>query len=259
MLNQLLLSAVFMTKALSAPVDDSQIDEQGNANFNKFTELTSGDSNAAKAIAGISIAIGLFIAFTGYRLFKAALAIAGFVAFADLAYFILVRSESSGGYGANRTLILILVPILAGLLGALLAYKFYKVGLTLIGFLGGASLGVIILSLKQDGIITSDVGRVVFIVIMGVIGGVLINIFEKPMIMGATALLGSLTAFLGLDTFVKTGFYSTVQLFLFGGLGVQEIRYSASNGVIGMIVGTVVLAIIAAAVQYKTTLGVKHK
>jgi Domain of unknown function (DUF4203) len=258
MLAEMSITALLIARGQSAPTP-GDVEETGNSSFNKFTELSSGDSAAAKTIAGLSIALGLFIAFTGYRLFKAALAIAGFVAFSNLAYFILVRSEPSQGYGDSRLLILILVPVIAGFIGSAIAYKFYKIGLTIVGFLGGASLAILLLSLKQDGIIESDVGRIVFIVIMGIVGAILINFFEKPMIMSATAMLGSLTAFLGFDTFVQTGFYETTQLFLFGGLSAQDIRYTASSGVIGMIIGTIVLTIIAIGVQYKTCVGLKHK
>ena len=102
---------------------------------------------------------------------------------------------------------MILVPIVAGIIGAIIAYKLYRVGLSIVGFLGGAALALLLLSFKTNGIIKSltelgiidvDYGRVIFIVVLGVVGAVLINFFEFPVIVGATALLGSFTVFLGI-------------------------------------------------------------
>jgi hypothetical protein len=68
----------------------------------------------------------------------------------------------------------------------------------------------------------------------------LIHYFEKPAIIGSTSLLGSYTAFVGIDGFVKTGFYLSLQVLLYGGAQVKDFQYTANGGTIGMSIGVLV-------------------
>ena len=46
---------------------------------------------------------------------------------------------------------MIAIPLVAGVVGGLLAFWIWKFGLTSLGFLGGSCVGMLILSLKSGG------------------------------------------------------------------------------------------------------------
>ncbi|KAJ3339873.1 hypothetical protein HDU91_000929, partial [Kappamyces sp. JEL0680] len=127
-------------------------------------------TTSSKVVGGLSILLGLFVAFFGYKLFR-------------------VNVEPDSGY-SNRELLLLLVPFIVGLIGGFIAYKLWRFGLSLIGALGGAALAMIILSFGTNGLITSETGRIIFVIVCAFIGGAVIQFFEKPVIIGSTALLG---------------------------------------------------------------------
>jgi Domain of unknown function (DUF4203) len=226
-------------------------------NFNSFTNFTIGTSSTGKVIGAISILLGLIITFFGFQLLDPVIGICGFIAFSDLTYFILVRSEPPSGYGDGRGLILLAVPIVVGILGALLAYSIVSLGLALVGFLGGASLAILILSFGTNGLIVSDWGRVVFIIVLGLVMAIAIQFAVRPIVIIATATTGSLAVFMGLDSFTNTGFNRITHLFLFRGIGVQGLSHRASTEVWYMILATFVLAIIGVGYQFK--FGQYHK
>jgi hypothetical protein len=256
MLADLFLLCFWILPLLAAA---SPIESSFNSTLTQFDTLTSGNSTEAKVVTGLSIIGGLFLAFAGYRLFKATLFLVGFIAFADIAYWILVRVEPQTGY-ANRNLMMLLVPIGAGIIGGLIAFKLFKFGLSLIGALGGATLAIIILSMKNNSLIETDTGRILFVLGMALIGGILIHFVERPAIIVSTSLLGSFTTFVGIDSIAKTGFAHTVQLFLFGGVQLSSLNtYTASGGVIGMIVGTLILTAISAASQFQINKNFSHR
>lgn len=228
-----------------------QVDKQADNAFKSLQSLTSGTSITARIIGAISILLGLIIAFFGYQLLDMILGIAGFVVFGDLAYFILVRSEPSSGYGEWRTLILLIVPVVVGILGAILAYSIFRIGLALVGFLGGASLAIWILSFQSGGVIANDWGRLILIIAIGLFMAIAIQFAQRPMIVLSTALAGSLMAFMGLDSFINTGYNRITQLFLFGGVGLEGFRYTTSEGAWWMVGATFVLFLIASAYQFK--------
>jgi hypothetical protein len=219
--------------------------------FNSFTNFTSGSSTTGKVIGAVSILLGLIITFFGYQLLDLIIGVCGFIVFGDLAYFILVRAEPPSGYGDGRGYILLIVPIVVGILGALLAYSIFRLGLALVGFLGGASLAILILSFGTHGLIQNDWGRLVFIGVLGLVMAIAIQFAERPIVIIATAIAGSLAVFMGLDSFINTGFNQITQLFLFRGIGVEGLSHQATAEVWYMIAATIVLAIIGAVYQAK--------
>ncbi|KAJ3258279.1 hypothetical protein HK103_003760 [Boothiomyces macroporosus] len=209
-------------------------------------------------IAAIAIVGGLFLLFSGYRLFRAALYLAGFVFFANLALYLMLKFEPSSGY-SHRDILLLIVPIVAGILGGFLAQAIWRIGLSLIGFLAGGALAMLLLSLKDGGLISSQGGQLAFILVVGIICAVAIHWFEIPAIIGGTSLIGAYSFMYGVDIFAKTGFTAAVQSFLFGSNPYQTVVFTASTSITIMVIATLVLAAIGAYSQYRTTRNHKHR
>jgi hypothetical protein len=236
----LLISAI-------ASLPQLQNTQQGFNSLKNFTQT----SVTSKVIGSISILLGLVIAFFGYRLLDMILGISGFIVFGDLAYFILVRFEPVEGYGDGRGWILLLVPITAGIIGAIVAYSIFRLGLGIVGFLGGASLAILILSFGTNGLIDNDLSRLIFILVLGIFMAIVIQFAEKFVVVFATSIAGSLAVFMGLDAFIQTGFNQVTQLFLFRGVGIEGIRYQVTSQVGWMIGATILLSFISGGYQYK--------
>ncbi|KAI8896000.1 hypothetical protein BC833DRAFT_511348, partial [Globomyces pollinis-pini] len=158
----------------------------------------------------LSILIGALLIFSGLKVFRATLFILGFFFFSNLSYGFLLRYEPAGGY-SQRSWILLLVPFVVGILGGILARTIWKFGISLAGFLGGMTVAMMILGIKDEGLIENDTARLIFIIVFGIVGVVLVNIFEKPSLIGGTSLIGSYTLFSGLDYFLRTGFRDTIK------------------------------------------------
>lgn len=243
----------FLSSTLQA-IPQPQTLQAGANEFNRLESITRNGSTEGKIIAVLSMLVGLFVAVAGYRLFKAALFIAGFIMFSDITFAIMVRVEPTSGY-ANRELLLFLVPCAVGVLGGFLAYRLWIFGLSIIGALGGGTVAALLLNMGVRNALSSDAGRIVFVIAFVILGAVIIHLLEKPVIIISTALLGSYTTFLGLDTFTNTGFNSSIQNVLLSGINPS----SVSGTEIGMVLGVLVLTGISCTYQYHSTKDHKHR
>ncbi len=134
--------------------------------------------NFVDIVFTLIIPVGIFLAFLGYRMFKLALATAGFLVGAMLASFFPCSSEQT-------TMATIFLLISGGLIGASLAVVLHFVGV----FLSGALLGSILGNLY---LIASAEGNQTYIVfVAAIILGILALIFEKFMIIISTSFGGA--------------------------------------------------------------------
>ncbi|KAJ2995016.1 hypothetical protein HDV02_001142 [Globomyces sp. JEL0801] len=152
----------------------------------------------------------------------------------------------------------LIFSILSILIGALLIFSGLKFGISLAGFLGGMTVAMMILGIKDEGLIENDTARLIFIIVFGIVGVVLVNIFEKPSLIGGTSLIGSYTLFSGLDYFLRTGFRDTIKGLLTGTDDIGDIEYK-SAAVLLMLAGVVVFTGVGVAYQYKTTKDLKYR
>ena len=167
----------------------------------------------------------------------------------------MLRVEPASGYG-NRDLLLLLVPAAVGLIGALIAYRLWRFGLSLIGALGGASLANLLMNMGLRNALPSDTARIVFVIAVAIIGAIVIHFVEKPAIISCTALLGSYATFIGLDTFTNTGFNTTLQNVVFAGSSVQT---NVTGPELGMVAGVLVVFSLGCYYQFKSTKDHKHR
>ncbi len=145
-----------------------------------------------RAFAIFSIIAGVIICFRGYRLFKVVLGIAGFIAGAALFYHL------GAQYTANM-IVLVILTIFGGMIGASLSMAFYYVGLFLLGALAGWQIGFLMsTAINMEFII-------IIPIVAAVIAGFLACFFQKPIIIAATALIGAWSVVTGGFYFFGTG------------------------------------------------------
>jgi hypothetical protein len=196
-------------------------------------------------IGGICIAVGLLLCFCGKRFFKLYLGLAGFIVGAVVAVNGLARF---GGYlpAENTTTISWVIVIVLGLIAAGLSMWLWKIGVYASAGLGGYALMSFILSLKAGGVIENAMGRTGALV-LGAGAAVIAAMFlEDIIIVIASSIIGSLTAIIGLDRFVQTGF--TYQLF--DTMMIMAVNIDQFHGpMYFMFAGTVALAVLGVVVQ----------
>ncbi|KAH9248766.1 hypothetical protein BASA81_013560 [Batrachochytrium salamandrivorans] len=104
--------------------------------------------------------------------------------------------------------------IVAGIIGGFLFQCLWKLGFLFIGALLGLALAAFILQFSFADPLQATPGRYIFFGVMAVVGAVLVQLFEGPVLVIATAVVGSGSLFVGIDFFVKSGFglavYSTI-------------------------------------------------
>ncbi|HLY26853.1 MAG TPA: DUF4203 domain-containing protein, partial [Aggregatilineales bacterium] len=138
----------------------------------------SGSNLAAYAVVlGV---LGLVECFFGYKFFRILLAVAGFFIGAQLgASFALAHTSQS--------VVIVLIELITGVIGAVLFYYLYFVGFFLAGMGLGASVATV---LAANLGLTQEVATVV-VVIGAIIGGLLGFILSKYIIMISTAFIGA--------------------------------------------------------------------
>jgi hypothetical protein len=256
MLDNLILFLFICISVYGAPVTTEVI-----------TAAAPGELTAYATFIGIlAIVAGLFLAFSGYRLFRTALFVAGFLVFSNISSIVVQRLDTAQTVTGTT---LLLICFGAGVIGGFVAQGLWRFGLSLIGAVGGGAIAASLLTLKSGFLIEADGNRLLFILACAIIGAVMIHFFEKPMLIGSTAVAGSTVAIFGLDVFVKTGYADAVIFFL------QNTRAGINNGIFphapldysylftgsvgGMVFGVIALTIAGSISQFKSAEGVKHR
>ena len=182
----------------------------------------------------LCIVLGFVLLFYGYRILKTVLFITGFYVFckcihssslAIIGYALLTQFEPTGGYD-NRDLVLIFGSLAIGIVGGLLSYFIFRLGLFMMGALAGLLLALFLLSLKNGGLIPDPTGRIVFLVFMALLGGIVIQFFVKPLVIIFTSFDGAYSIVYGIDIFAQTGFNEIARDYLSGkATSVSTYRY----------------------------------
>ena len=143
-----------------------------------------------------AIIAGAIVCFWGYRIFKVVLGIAGFIAGAVLFYYF-------GAHYTANMIVLMILAIFGGLIGASFSVAFYYIGLFLLGALAGWQLGFLIAT-------AINIEFVIIIpIITAMIAGILACFLQKPVIIISTALIGAWSVVTGGFYFFGTGIIPT--------------------------------------------------
>ncbi len=131
-------------------------------------------------ISGVLLVVlGALVCFLGYRLLRVTLGLAGFAAGAFLGFLLAGRVIH-----ASPVFVLV-IAVVGGIVGAVLAAVLYKVGVFLLGATGGMFLaGVASMALSAH-------PNVLIIVAAGVVAGVVTLLVQKFLVSLLTALLGA--------------------------------------------------------------------
>lgn len=188
---------------------------------------TGGDADILFYYAAIAAAAGLVECFFGYRIFRFILGVAGFVAAA--VFFGSLGYELSGGSEP----VSIISGLAGGVLGACLFYYLYIIGVFFLGAVLGFTIAMYVFSLINVEVIPA--------VLYGaaIISGALAAVFQKPMLIIATAFGGSFAAVTGGAYILYRNFYPLDPGFL-GNLGEDQLYRMAmiwfALGVFGLVV-----------------------
>jgi len=136
--------------------------------------------------------------------FKPVLFVTGFIVGGGITYLALWNYTTVG------LVLLIIVPIVGGILLGVIFVFLSVVGIFVLGALLGYVLFAMFMSSKDGGLIHS---RLVVYILDGAVPfvfGVVAVIFQKPLIITATALCGSYAAVAGADRYVHGGFSQVI-------------------------------------------------
>ncbi|KAJ2138034.1 hypothetical protein IW139_001804 [Coemansia sp. RSA 353] len=189
------------------------------------TKVTTSDGGLALAnngalvasgiVAGVVlIVVGFFFNYFGYRLLKLLIFLAGFSAVFGLVLYAEYKIRAPLDTEHARQLWYLGIAAALGALGGACVLFAYKVGVALVGALGGFALATWILAMQTNGVIHSDVGRALFIAALVVAGIVAALFIQRPAVIVASAVWGSYVLFVGIDCFARTGFQYTALAFL---------------------------------------------
>ncbi|TPX40225.1 hypothetical protein SeMB42_g06082 [Synchytrium endobioticum] len=224
------------------------LDQAAGTTANVISDIT-----AQGIVFGILLIVaGLILAFFGYRLFNLILFLAGAYAGGLIAYIILLNSEPNGGY-ANRDTIIIVVVLVVALISGLLTLCVWRIGLTILGGLMGLALGFFILSWVSGGTIQSQVGRIILLVVLSLLGSMLIHWITRPLIITSTAIIGAYSFIAGVDIFAQTGFSLAAQQFINDRNGLNLSSFAVGPRMYGTLAGFVVTALVGAVFQFAQT------
>ncbi|KAF9100276.1 hypothetical protein BGX23_000039 [Mortierella sp. AD031] len=217
--------------------NDSALDTARNGPYNLSVQA---------GIAGaILIITGLILCFLGVRFFRVCMFLIGFYFFGNISYI----GMANGGV-TSETLLLI-VSIVVGILGGLLLVCCSRLGVAILGALALYSLGLWILGWKSGGVITSSVGRGIFLAILVIIGFILGFVREHETVIVGSAILGAYAFVAGVDLYAHTGFIQQTDSFINSKSNLDNRVGNVSGGQIALLVTFIVLAILGMAVQFR--------
>jgi Domain of unknown function (DUF4203) len=134
--------------------------------------------------AAIALVVGGAIAcFAGYRLFRVVLAIYGFIAGAML---------GSSMMGSGNAIGMLIAALFGGLIGAVVLFFAYFVGIALIG----AGLGVLVVNVGWMRVSTGDPPWVI-VLLFAALGTVVALVLQRYVIIASTAFSGAWTMLIG--------------------------------------------------------------
>lgn len=200
---------------------------------------TGASSHILFYYAAIAVVAGIFECFFGYRLFRFILGVAGFVVAA--VFFGSLGYELSGGSEP----VSIISGLLGGVLGACLFFYLYIIGVFFLGAVLGFTIAMYVFGLLNVEVIP------IVLYAAAIISGALAAVFQKPMLIIATAFGGSFAAVTGGAYLIYRNFYPLDPGFL-GKLGEDQLYWMAmiwfALGVFGLVVQLMTLPRPAASV-----------
>ncbi|CAO3600233.1 unnamed protein product [Absidia cylindrospora] len=215
------------------------------------TSVTLPFTGQAVTIQSIVLSVILFITgaylcFLGGVHQHFTMFIVGFYVGSNVAYIILLNAKDD--YGSNSETILLVVSVVVGILAGLLLSCCFFLAVYLVGALLGYFAALWLLSWVTNGLIQTNWGRAILIIVFVIVGIVLMAFFERFLMIIATAFIGSFAIFIGVDIYTKTGFADSVINFLHARS--TSVIAEATPQLRGMLGGCLGLAIVGSLIQF---------
>ncbi|KXN64570.1 hypothetical protein CONCODRAFT_14281 [Conidiobolus coronatus NRRL 28638] len=210
----------------------------------KVNPIGTPNKSAAAIVSGVLfMVIGLLFVFVGKRLIRFLLAIAGAFTFFSLVIVISAFIVDFNNISNTQTIIILVAGGVFAVAGGILAACLWKVGMVILGFLNGATLGQIICSFFVA-------KPWVQLVIMGSVG-LAFSIFTcfamRFVTIAYTSFLGAHLFITGVDFIANTGYNQ----FSAASISKDQIR-SLSGSAWAMLASVFVITIIGILFQWKT-------
>lgn len=145
----------------------------------------------------VGVVVGGLLCFFGYKLFRAMAAIIGFIVGGVIGAIIGGLTAGEGGAFAGL--------LILGILGALLAYTLYRLGVFILCFGGGAVIGLALAMLMGDSDAVLPLAAIV-----GLIAGIIGVILTKPVLIVSTSVGGGMSMGLALGGILENTAAGTV-------------------------------------------------
>ena len=137
------------------------------------------EPNQLSALVAVAVAAGTLYCFLGYRTIKLVIALTGFLLAGAVA------ATLAGWIGQGHLASMAIAGLIGGLCGAMALTLLYKTGVFFLGLLGAAVVGYIALETRTE-------TWVPFAVLgIGIFGGLLALLVERPVVMLATSAIGA--------------------------------------------------------------------
>ncbi|KAK3846872.1 MAG: hypothetical protein J3R72DRAFT_432612 [Linnemannia gamsii] len=146
----------------------------------------------------------------GYKYIRFTMLLAGFLVWSSTAVMIMIIVNSNTGTFQSSG-IYFLVWVSVGIVGALVSFYLWHVGIILTGAYGSF---VLVAVLFTAGNVKNYIFRYVVLVICLILGGYLTHRYERMAVILATSFGGAYCMMFGLDMFVQTGFRTTFHVML---------------------------------------------
>ena len=183
-----------------------------------------------QAAMAIAIAVGTLYCFLGYRALKLVLALTGFMMGGALA------GACAGWATAGRLLPAAISAFIGGIIGGVAVLFFYRVGVFLLGLLGGAVIARTALGGASDVAASSiTLGAAVF-------GGLMGLFLERPLVTIATSAIGAWMVINGIAFFVIGN----------GAVDSFKIAFAKESTQTMLLVYWLILAVVGALTQFAT-------
>lgn len=190
------------------------------------------------ALGTTLIIVGLIQVFYGFKFIRLTLFVTGFLAWAVAAMMIMVAIRWDLVYTTFMPKYYYMwVWIGSGLIGALLSFRYWDLGVTFNGAFGGFALAMGIIAAANLHI--ENAGRYVILSALILGGAAFATFYEKLFVIVATSLGGAYLLMYGVDEFVQVGYREMIVIFDFTG---KTFTYHPNKYVYIMLASSVLLA-----------------
>ncbi|KAG0330865.1 hypothetical protein BG004_001947 [Podila humilis] len=185
---------------------------------NKLVDpFTTPDSQAKDKFAWENFVYGILFLFFGavevlhgYRYIRFTMLVAGFLVWSSTAVMImLIVNTGAGSYLSSELYFLIWLAV--GLVGSVVSFYLYHVGIVLTGAYGAFAVIAVIFTAVN---LRNYIARYTLLAIFVILAGYLTKRYERIAVILATSVGGAYMMMYGLDMFVQTGFRGTYHVIL---------------------------------------------